>query len=76
MACVDDRGALTPVAAAILRALGEGASAAVVAGSAGLPLYRVRAGLRELLEAGLVRERDEGTYARTERGAERLAALT
>lgn len=76
MACVDDRGALTPVAAAILRALGDGASAAVVAAVAGLPLYRVRAGLRELVDAGMVREGDGGAYAPTERGAERLAALT
>lgn len=76
MACVDDRGALTPVAATILRTLGEGASAAVVAGAAGLPLYRVRGGLRELLEAGLVQEGDGGMYAPTARGAERLAALT
>ena len=75
MACVDDRGTLTPIAAAILRALGaEGATPAAVARASGLPLYRVRAGLRELADAGFAREGEGGAFTASESGVARLAA--
>lgn len=53
MACLNSDGSLTVVAAAILDALTKAGEPEAVAAATGLPLYRVRAGLRELVQAGV-----------------------
>ncbi|HET9011332.1 MAG TPA: hypothetical protein VFN38_05920 [Gemmatimonadaceae bacterium] len=57
MACVNPDGSLTPVAEKVLRALAASTvaeTAQAVALATGLPIYRVRASLRELEDAGLL----------------------
>ena len=54
MACLNSDGSLTVVASAVLGALASVSEPDAVASAAGLPLYRVRAALRELAEAGFV----------------------
>ena len=59
MACVATDGSLTAVAAQVLGALATAAAPGaedVVAGAAGLPIYRVRATLRELEREHLVED--------------------
>lgn len=72
MACLNSDGSLTVVAGAILDALGTTSDAGDVATATGLPLYRVRSALREMLQSGLVETVDTG-YALTVRGRELLA---
>jgi DNA-binding IclR family transcriptional regulator len=73
MACVNPDGTLSPSALSILKALQGGAKpAAELAQLAGLPVYRVRSSMRELVGAGLVAEQDE-TYRLTEAGAAQIA---
>jgi DNA-binding IclR family transcriptional regulator len=62
MACIQADGTVSPAARAILDALTEPLSAEEIAGRTGLPLFRVRSGLREMEDAGLV-TRSSGTYA-------------
>jgi hypothetical protein len=76
VACLNSDGSLTVVAAAILASLGSVSDPADVAAATSLPLYRVRAGLRELAAAGfveLVGERYESTESGTAalRGSQR-----
>ena len=56
MPCIDDKGTLSPVAERLLRAMADGHSwsAVDVARAAELPLFRVRATLRELAAEELV----------------------
>ena len=68
MACVNPDGTLSASASSILRALKTPATPDQVAGDTGLPLYRVRSGLREMVEAKLAREH-EGLFQMTELGA-------
>ena len=56
MACVSADGTLTASGRAILDAVRRPASPEEVAGATGLPLYRVRSGLREMAAAGIVAE--------------------
>lgn len=71
MACVNPDGTLTTVARGVLRAIADGSALGDIAADVGLPLYRVRASLRELTEAGFVlREGEALTVTRT--GAEAL----
>lgn len=56
MACVSADGTLSPSARAMLGALRTAATPEEVAAATGLPLYRVRSGLRELAAAGLAAE--------------------
>ncbi len=56
MACVSADGTLTASGRAMLEAVRAPASPEEVAAATGLPLYRVRGGLRELAAAGLVTE--------------------
>ena len=56
MACVNADGTLSPSGRAMLDAVKAPASADQVAAITGLPLFRVRSGLRELVSAGLVKE--------------------
>jgi DNA-binding IclR family transcriptional regulator len=71
MACVNPDGTLSPSALSILAALAEGPIAAPeIARRSGLPLYRIRSSIRELVGAGLVSlDEKEETYRLTETGA-------
>ena len=70
MACISPDGKPTESGTRMLRALKSGlGTAEEIAKEAGLPLFRVRSGLRELTTAGLVTEIG-GRYAITERGEE------
>lgn len=68
MACVNPDGTLTASAAAILQAVQTPGTPQQVAETTGLPLFRVRSGLREMVDAQLVIER-EGYYRATPAGA-------
>lgn len=72
MACINPDGTLTAVARAVLAAAEAPATAPAIAAAAALPLYRVRASLRELGRARLVACTSE-TWQRTEAGSEALA---
>ena len=70
MACISPDGKPTESGTKMLRALKSGLGAPEeIAKSTGLPLFRVRSGLRELTQAGLVTEIG-GRYDITERGKE------
>jgi len=71
MACVNPDGTLTPSAKAMLFALSSPLALEEVATSTGLPLFRIRSSIREMLEAGLV-EKEEGKYAATKLGREKI----
>ena len=69
MACVSPDGKPTQSGIKMLRALVPNPnSAEEVAKNAGLPLFKVRSGLRELSEAGLAAQRDD-KYELTDKGA-------
>lgn len=67
MACVNADGTITESGRAMLLGLKEGATTEALAAATALPLFRVRSGLREMAQAGLVVEL-EGAYRATERG--------
>jgi DNA-binding IclR family transcriptional regulator len=67
MPCLNGDGSLTVVAGAILDAMATASEPADVAAATGLPLYRVRGGLREMAESGLVEPNGAG-YSLTARG--------
>ncbi|HEX75859.1 MAG TPA: hypothetical protein G4O12_04660 [Dehalococcoidia bacterium] len=70
MACISPDGKPTESGTKMLRALKSGlGSPEEIAKDAGLPLFRVRSGLRELTGAGLTTEAS-GKYEITEKGAE------
>ena len=70
MACISPDGKPTESGTKMLRALKSGlGSPEEIAKDAGLPLFRVRSGLRELTQAGLANQKDD-KYEITERGAE------
>jgi len=71
MACVNPDGTITASATAILTALRSATTAEQVASLTGLPLFRVRSALRELLGAGLV-VMEDGAYRLTEAGRARI----
>ncbi|GAG97825.1 unnamed protein product [marine sediment metagenome] len=71
MACVNPDGTLTPSAKAMLSALSSPLVLEEVAKSTGLPVFRIRSSIREMLEAGLV-EKEEGKYAATKLGREKI----
>ena len=71
MACINPDGTLTPSAKAILSAVSSPTPLEEVAKSTGLPLFRIRSSIREMLEAGLVEEK-EGKYAVTKLGREKI----
>ncbi len=75
MACLNSDGSVTVLAGALIRALAGASDPAALASATALPLYRVRAGLRELTEAGIASADGPG-YALTPRGQELLAAAT
>jgi len=70
MACISPDGKPTESGSKMLRALEAGlGSPEEVASKAGLPLFRVRSGLRELTEAGLAKQKED-KYELSEKGAE------
>lgn len=71
MPCVSESGVLLPSARRMLETLGTGATLDEIAASLRLPAFRVRASLRDALEAGLARE-ELGVYRLTAKGAETL----
>ncbi len=73
MACIGSQGELTESARKMLLALENPASPEDVAAHTGLPLFRVRAGLREMAESGLA-EQNNGVYSPTQRGRSLLLA--
>jgi DNA-binding IclR family transcriptional regulator len=75
MPCIDGSGRMTEMAGKILAAMAEGVALPEVAEKTGLPLYRIRSGARELVEAGLVEAKDE-TYILTEAGRAAMAGIS
>jgi DNA-binding IclR family transcriptional regulator len=70
VACVNPDGKPTESGTKMLRAIKSGpGSPEEIAGNTGLPLFRVRSGLRELAQVGFTAEKD-GKYELTEKGAE------
>lgn len=75
MACISPDGRPTESGTKLLRALESGArSPEEVADTTGLPLFRVRSGLRDLAESGLA-EQGDNAYNLSPKGAELLASL-
>lgn len=69
MACISPDGKPTESGAKMLRALKSGLlTPEDIAKEAGLPLFRVRSGLRELVQAGIA-EQTGNDYHITEKGA-------
>ena len=69
MACISPDGKPTESGTKMLRALQAGlGSPEEIARDTGLPLFRVRSGLRELTQAGLAKQRDD-RYELSEKGA-------
>jgi predicted transcriptional regulator len=69
MACISPDGKPTESGTKMLRALKSGlGSAEEIAKDTGLPLFRVRSGLRELTQAGLANQKND-KYEATEKGA-------
>jgi predicted transcriptional regulator len=73
MACVNADGTITPTAKALLQSLETPRSAEEIAGTLGLPLFRVRSSLRELVSAGWVAVQDD-KYRTTEDGKKKTAS--
>lgn len=73
MACISSQGELSQSARKMLAALESPATPEDVAARTTLPLFRVRAGLREMAEAELVKLQD-GLYTTTQRGRSLLMA--
>jgi DNA-binding IclR family transcriptional regulator len=70
MACISPDGKPSESGNKMLRALKAGLGAPEeVAKESGLPLFRVRSGLRELTEAGLAKQKDD-KFELSEKGAE------
>jgi len=75
MACISPDGKPTASGAKMLRALkAKAGPAEEVAQKAGLPLFRVRSGLRELTQAGLVSQKGE-KYELSAKGGELADSL-
>ena len=70
MACISPDGKPTESGTKMLRALQAGLGAPEeIAKETGLPLFRVRSGLRELTQAGLANQKED-RYVLSEKGAE------
>ena len=75
MPCMDSRGELNEMARKILAAMASSAPIEKVAQETGIPLYRIRSAVRELIDAGLVEEKD-GSYALGEAGRAAIAKFS
>ena len=71
MACVNADGSLTPIAQKVLSALEPPATVIEINLRAGIPLYRVRASVRELADLGMLEEVCEIFYI-TDKGKKHL----
>jgi len=71
MACINPDGTLTPSAEAVLSALSLPLAPEELAESIELPVFRIRSSVREMLEAGLVEEK-EGKYVVTKLGQAKI----
>ncbi|NQS89620.1 hypothetical protein HQ584_07525 [Patescibacteria group bacterium] len=71
MPCINPDGTLTSSAKKILSALLSPIALKEVVKSTELPLFRIRSSIREMLEAGLVKEK-EGKYLVTKLGQEKI----
>ncbi len=70
MACISPDGKPTESGTKMLRALQVGlGTPEEIARDTGLPLFRVRSGLRELTQAGLANQKED-RYEVSEKGAE------
>lgn len=75
MACISPDGKPTESGAKLLRSLQSGLrSPDEIAKRTGLPLFRVRSGLRELAQAGLAEQKDNG-YELSPKGDELVGSL-
>jgi predicted transcriptional regulator len=75
MACISPDGKPTASGGRMLAVLKKGPSSAEeVAQNSGLPLFRVRSGLRELAQAGLTSARDD-KYELSPKGRELAESL-
>jgi len=76
MACISPDGKPTESGTKMLRALeSRPATPEEIASGAGLPLFRVRSGLRELSQAGLANLKDD-KYELSPKGLELLGTLS
>jgi DNA-binding IclR family transcriptional regulator len=71
MACINPDGTVTASAHSILTAAQVAVTVAEIAATTGLPLYRVRSSLRELVQAQLLHE-DAEHYVLTKQGKARI----
>jgi predicted transcriptional regulator len=74
MACVNADGTITATAKALLKSLEAPLRAEEIAAQLGLPLFRVRSSLREMLEAGLVVQQVD-RYLISEEGRKKAGAV-
>ncbi len=74
MACVNSDGSLSSSGLELLKLATEPVSPDTISRELGIPLFKVRASLREMLAAGLVVERQAG-YQTTEEGVAKLGTL-
>jgi predicted transcriptional regulator len=72
MACVNGDGTLTVVARQVLTALLTIDSAEEIRTATGLPMYRIRSGLREMATSGLIDTVNETRYTLTARGRQMI----
>jgi predicted transcriptional regulator len=72
VACIDSTGSLTITAKFLIKELGKNPLPPLeIAKALGEPVFRIRGNLRELTEAGFIRE-EEGLFHLTEVGREHL----
>lgn len=71
MACVNPDGTITASAAAMLDAMKSPSTPEQIAQRTELPLFRVRSGLRELVESGMASEHDGSYQSKGETTAQR-----
>ena len=75
MACISPDGKPTESGTKMLRAIKSGLGAPEeIAKSTGLPLFRVRSGIREMVDAGLVEQQDIN-YRLSQKGTDLLSTL-
>jgi predicted transcriptional regulator len=71
MPCVWPDGTLSTSGRLLLQSVRPDSSAEDVSASTGIPLYRVRSSLRQLLEAGFISEQG-GRFKQTAEGIEKV----
>jgi predicted transcriptional regulator len=72
MACINADGTLTPIAQKVLSALEAPSSVSEISQRSRVPLYRVRASVRELADLGMLEEYGE-IYYLTSKGTSLLS---